>query len=74
MLTFESETECVVVGRWRDLEYIELQKASMYRTLSKDEMRQLVAGPRRHPYGADAVEVNVDGEWVVFPDKEAASG
>ena len=62
----------VVIGDWIDDDYAALQQESTRRTLSREEMKRLVAGPRRHPYGEDAYQTNIDGQWVVFPSKDAA--
>ena len=62
----------VVMGQWVDREYVDLQQAVTTRPATREELARIMAGPRRHPYGPEAVERNVDGMWVVYPNQEAA--
>ena len=48
--------EFVIIGDWIDDDYAALQQESTRRTLSREEMKRLVAGPRRHPYGEGAYQ------------------
>ena len=64
--------EFVVIGEWKDQSYMDLWQEATRRTISNEERKRLIAGPRRHPFGAEACEVNIDGQWVVFPSREAA--
>ena len=61
----------VVAGEWRDPEWIALSQDAA-RPKSREELQRLIAGPRRHPYGAEAHQVMVGGEVWIFPDKRRA--
>lgn len=65
-------SDFVIIGEWEDTEYLALQQEAVKRTLTREEMGRLIAGPRRHPFGPEAWQTNIDGQWLVFPSKEAA--
>jgi hypothetical protein len=64
--------DMVIIGEWKDEAFYTLQQEAMRRTPTQEEQQRLIAGPRRHPFGPEAYEVAIDGQWVVFPNKEAA--
>jgi hypothetical protein len=61
----------VVAGQWKDEAWLALSKDAA-RPKSAAELQQLVAGPRRHPFGAEAYQVMRGGETLIYPSKEAA--
>ena len=61
----------VVVGEWIDAEWLALSKATT-RPLTLAETRRLIDGPRRHPFGPEAVQIMRDGQVVVYPNLEVA--
>lgn len=61
----------VVSGEWRDPEWVELA-SDPRRVLTFDETRKLIAGPRLHPFGPEAVTVMRDGAVLIYPNREAA--
>lgn len=63
----------IVIGEWVDQEYVSLQARSLTESLSRDDVRRLIAGPRRHPFDpTEACVINIDGQWVVFPSMNDA--
>lgn len=74
-ISFEVERrDFVVVGEWYDEEYAALHQRATTQALSREDLLRLVAGPRRHPFGAGAEEVLVDGRWVVYREVEPVPG
>ena len=62
----------VIAGEWKDEDWIALSKEAA-RPLTADQLRRLVAGPRRHPYDmVTAHQVMVGGEAWIFPDRRKA--
>jgi len=61
----------VIAGEWKDAEWFALS-ADAARPKSQEELRRLVAGPRRHPYGMAAYQVMIGGKCWIFPDKTKA--
>lgn len=62
----------VVAGEWQDHEWLALQQEALRRALSREEYSRLIAGPRGHPFGADSYRINRDGQWLIYPNREAA--
>jgi hypothetical protein len=61
----------VVAGEWKDTEWHALASDAA-RPKSEAELRRIIAGPRRHPYGPEAYTVMMAGETLIYPSKEAA--
>jgi hypothetical protein len=61
----------IIAGEWKDAEWVTLSRETQ-RALSAEELRRVVAGPRRHPYGMEAYQVMVGGECWIFPDRQRA--
>jgi hypothetical protein len=66
-----AEPAYVVAGVWRDEEWIALSRETQ-RPKTEPELRRLIAGPRRHPFGPNAYQVMKGGECLIYPDKAAA--
>jgi hypothetical protein len=62
----------IIAGEWKDAEWVILSRETQ-RALSAEELRRVVAGPRRHPYGMEAYQVMVGGDTLVYPNREAAN-
>lgn len=62
----------VVAGDWIDQEWAALAH-SPTRPLSYEETRRVIAGPRRHPFGPEAVQVMRDGQTLIYPSQAAAA-
>lgn len=62
----------VIAEEWKDEDWLFLQMRSLTEPMTDAELRRLVAGPRRHPFGPAAFQVMRGGLTVVYPDREAA--
>jgi hypothetical protein len=62
----------VVAGEWKDPEWQALA-GKLTSALTGEELRRVIAGPRRHPYAGEAVYQTIqDGQVIVWPNAEAA--